>query len=295
MNIKIKKVFGILTTETMTKTYGEQLLNCCKNERKLKIRHVEFIKRSLVYSGWNNSSVISVSKSGELLDGQHRLNALKELGWPNIKVQVCTYDDSDLTPQLRSSFNKAVKQSVSDTMKMCYGWDNVTRRCGICAAMFRAFISKNGMEKCDDVETLHMDKVFGDEISAFVSTTTPHDRGVSRFNSGATSAFVAMMIYRGVKNAGAIHELLRNSECRLNCDSLNCIAARINDFVYSTRNHSGEQRSQVYRICMAIDMYLNGKRVCKPLSKFKDIDVFEFGDIIRPVIRNVYDSISDEY
>lgn len=280
------KVIGNLITEVITKEFGEKLLAGCTNERKVKKGHVKLLENS-IREGWNNSSIISVTDDGELLDGQHRLHALKNLGWPRFVIQVCIYRREDVTPALRTSFNKAARQKTGDSMKMAYNWSNPIPRCSILNAIYQSCISNGGY--CDDFVTYQMDKAFGDEVEEFIG------KEKNRHLTGEQVAcFVMMRILEGPSSSAKLHELFNNVTKGLNFDSVNCIGKRIYDFIHAVNyrgikiTHIGLKRPHLFRICHAISLMLAGKKTCGILENIKDEDIIFIRDRISSVISKRY-------
>jgi len=283
----ITKVVGELATVKLTKKLCDELLARCEHERKLKDRHAEFIRRSMVNSGWNNSSTISICEDGELLDGQHRLYALKQLGYPSINIQICTYRKKDVTPELRSSFNKAAKQTVSDTMQMCYGWTNTARVCSIYTSFVKMFIinpkSKSEMV-CDELTMIQADKAFGEYLKYIPIRSI---KGMNSFKSDVRAVFLAALVFSN--SDPSVIELYKNAEGKFNCSSSRDIVARIHDYVFNSSDargccHGGEKYSSGHRILYTIIQYLNGKRTICELSKIKDDDLRYITDVVKPFI-----------
>lgn len=82
----------------ITPAMAKELLDRNVNNRKLQVRRVANLAAAMARGEWQyNGDTIRISKSGRLLDGQHRLSAIEKSGVPQKYVIVDGLDDSVFT------------------------------------------------------------------------------------------------------------------------------------------------------------------------------------------------------
>lgn len=100
---------------TLNKENVEALLSMNENNRKVKRRVVARYKRDMENGRWRlTSQGIGVSSEGVLIDGQHRLIAAREAGYPAIEA-VVVYG---LDPESQKVVDQHAKRSARDVFRL---------------------------------------------------------------------------------------------------------------------------------------------------------------------------------
>lgn len=98
-----------------SKALVDWLLTLNTNNRNVKKSHVEWLTKAIengefIFTGQG----ISVSKDGKLIDGQHRLIALREAGYPHVDLMVVT----GLEEEAMIYVDQHAKRSSADMLKI---------------------------------------------------------------------------------------------------------------------------------------------------------------------------------
>lgn len=105
----------------ITPEYGEMLIQHVTKQRPLKEGGVQAIAASIRDFGWNPLSYIGIEDDGEQLvvrAGQHRLHALKLLGWPKIKANIRYCKPGEVSEAFWMADNIPIPQNHRDNMAM---------------------------------------------------------------------------------------------------------------------------------------------------------------------------------
>lgn len=115
-----------------TKDYSKFIL-LEYNREKINKKHVGKIKTSIVQNGYLASNPVIVNKKMEILDGQHRFTACKELGYPVLyKVVDDSRDNSDLIITLNNTQKKWTMNDYINYYAGKYGKDDYLRLQALC-------------------------------------------------------------------------------------------------------------------------------------------------------------------
>lgn len=107
-----KKSAQIITANEEIVNY---LLSLNTNNRSLKKTHTAWLERAVRAEKFLLSNqAIGVSSEGVLIDGQHRLTAIRNAGYPAVEVVLVT----GLDPELRLYLDQNAKRSVADALKI---------------------------------------------------------------------------------------------------------------------------------------------------------------------------------
>lgn len=104
------------------------LLSLNSNNRTIKKAHLKWIldaieKKEFVLTGQG----IGVSTDGILIDGQHRLTAIREAGYPPVEIMIVT----GLSPDARIYIDQNAKRSTADMLKIVLDKNITTRMAGV--------------------------------------------------------------------------------------------------------------------------------------------------------------------
>ena len=106
-----------LTAEivTATKELVDTLLSMNVKNRKVKLSHVQYLKNEILSGDYEvTSQGIGICASGILCDGQHRLLAIKEAGYPPVKILIVR----GLSDQAQLKTDIGAKRTVSDMLAL---------------------------------------------------------------------------------------------------------------------------------------------------------------------------------
>lgn len=106
----------------------DHLLSLNRNNRSIKKCHLKWIldaieKKEFVLTGQG----IGISVDGDLIDGQHRLTAIREAGYPPVEILVVTGID----PRARIYIDQNAKRSTADMLKIVMDKNITTRMAAV--------------------------------------------------------------------------------------------------------------------------------------------------------------------
>ena len=102
---------------TLTKELVDSLLACNITNRKPRRRVIDAYKRDMQAGKWSlTHQGIAVSDANVLIDGQHRLLAAKELGYPPIEVIIV----NGLPFETQKYVDQQAKRTMSDVIKIAF-------------------------------------------------------------------------------------------------------------------------------------------------------------------------------
>jgi hypothetical protein len=100
---------------TATKELVDTLLAINTKNRKLRQSHVDYLKKEMIQGRWElTSQGIGVTASGVLADGQNRLMALREAGYPPIEILLV----SGLSDTAQIKTDTGAKRTVADLLRI---------------------------------------------------------------------------------------------------------------------------------------------------------------------------------
>lgn len=130
-----------------SKRLVDWLLSLNQNNRTVRKRHVEWLAEAMRRGEFMlTAQGISVSKEGILLDGQHRLMALREADYPACEMVIVT----GLEEKSQVYIDQHFKRSTSDMLKLALD-RNVSAR----AASLSTFMVKIKWVKGGEIEMAH--------------------------------------------------------------------------------------------------------------------------------------------
>lgn len=108
---------AIAEIRTATKTLVDALLAMNTSNRPIKKRVVEKYARDIKAGNWLlTNQGIGVSDSGVLLDGQHRLEAIKQCGYPPVSILVV----SGLSEDCKMAVDQHAKRTARDMLQFAF-------------------------------------------------------------------------------------------------------------------------------------------------------------------------------
>lgn len=116
-----RKAAQIITTNEENVNY---LLSLNTNNRTIKKRHKMWLEEAVREEKFLLSNQgIGISSEGVLIDGQHRLTAIRDAGYPAVELAVITGID----PVMRLYLDQNAKRSIADALKIVLD-ENVSSR-----------------------------------------------------------------------------------------------------------------------------------------------------------------------
>lgn len=99
------------------------LIEMHSNNRKIRKGHVDYLKRSMIRGAFyitNNG--IGISRSGEVIDGQHRLEALVDAGYPQVQILIVY----GLPEESKTAIDLGINRTIGDTMHLAFSHPEIT-------------------------------------------------------------------------------------------------------------------------------------------------------------------------
>lgn len=118
--------------KTATKDLVESLLAMNTSNRAIKKSVVECYKTDIADGRWFvTNQGIGVDCNGVLVDGQHRLIAIRELGYPPVKLLIIT----GLDPRVREVVDQHAKRNTRDVWRMFMDLDVANIAPAVCTVI----------------------------------------------------------------------------------------------------------------------------------------------------------------
>jgi hypothetical protein len=233
----------------MTKQAVDSLLECNVNNRNIRQRVVAAYARDMQSGAWQTTHQgIAVSKDGMLIDGQHRLEALKKAGYPKIEMLVVT----GLQMDAQKVVDQGAKRSLNDVLRVAFEYRFSRHAPSVSRAII--MINTGGMSsKVNPTpnEVIDVIEKYFDEINEV--TSAPCDKCF--FAAPYLAAFV-IALSENKSAHGKVIEFIKKVEAgeMLSKDDP---AFHLRTFVINTRGHTGglsltEQRyAKAYKAAIA--------------------------------------------
>jgi len=123
----------------MTKAVVDCLLAANTDNRHVRGAQVDFLVRQLTEASWTvTNQGIGVDVNGVLIDGQHRLLALRKAGYPPVTMLVVT----GLPPEARTAVDIGAKRTMRDLFQFAFEHHETTAKM-IAVTRFWGAVSNN--------------------------------------------------------------------------------------------------------------------------------------------------------
>lgn len=117
------------------------LLSLNVNNRNVKRKHKDWLKAAVKENNFLLSNQgVGVSSDGVLIDGQHRLTAIREAGYPPVELVVVT----GLAPELRLYLDQNAKRSTADALKIVLNHTVTSRQVSAVTFLMKLEMSEDG-------------------------------------------------------------------------------------------------------------------------------------------------------
>ncbi len=121
--------------KTATKQLVDSLLEMNTNNRPIKKTVVDCYKQDIADGRWYlTNQGIGIDINGALIDGQHRLLAIKESGYPPVSLLIV----AGLLPEAQSAVDQHAKRSVRDIWRLMFETSVVSVAPAICSVIYKA-------------------------------------------------------------------------------------------------------------------------------------------------------------
>jgi hypothetical protein len=103
--------------EVLSKDRVDSLLSMNTNNRILRPKVVDAYARDMASGAWSvTHQGIAISDDGVVIDGQHRLHALKKAGYPKIQMMVVT----GLPMDVQKHVDQQAKRTIRDVLRLSF-------------------------------------------------------------------------------------------------------------------------------------------------------------------------------
>lgn len=122
------------TIKMATKELVESLLSMNTNNRNVRRGVIECYKQDMADGRWFvTNQGIGVDTNGVLIDGQHRLIALRECGYPSVPLLIV----SGLDPLAQAAVDQHAKRSVRDVWRLAMNADVARAAPAVCNILYK--------------------------------------------------------------------------------------------------------------------------------------------------------------
>lgn len=149
-----KKSAQIIITNEESVNY---LLSLNTNNRTIKKRHKTWLEQAMrAEKFFLSNQGIGISTDGVLIDGQHRLTAIRDAGYPPVELVVVTGID----PEMRLYLDQNTKRSIADALKIVMDESVSARVASVATFLMRitddekdgfTFVTESGKLPLDEV------------------------------------------------------------------------------------------------------------------------------------------------
>lgn len=243
-----------VTVETASKALVDSLLDMNTNNRRIRQGIVDMYRRDIESGRWIlTNQGIGVSRDEVLVDGQHRLMAIREAGYPPVQFLLAT----GLDPEASMAVDVHAKRSMRDLMHFAFDTRVSAKAPAICRNILKTKLGDG--EKTVNVWTPNeiMDTMieYSDSIEAVVSA--PINAG---FYSAAHMTGFVLALQETTKEYDVVRFMRQvESGDMLEKDKP---AYHLRNFIVLTKRNAGggtlasERLQKTYKATMA---YLNGE------------------------------------
>ncbi|MCK9327180.1 MAG: hypothetical protein M0P69_16925 [Bacteroidales bacterium] len=169
-----------------TKPLIELLQVMNTHNRQTKQRHVQFLAKEIIAGRWQPTNQgIGVTDTGIIIDGGHRLEAIRLAGYPPVKLLIVT----GLPMEAQKFVDQHAKRSMTDTLKLFLNRDVSSRIVAAMNVIHKDATGWNsGAQRMGPDETADMLDVYHESINAIM--------GICRISKMLSSPILAALIKR---------------------------------------------------------------------------------------------------
>jgi len=222
---------------TATKEIIDWLLSLNTHNRSIKRSHVDSLKKQISENNWFfTNQGIGVSRSGFLTDGQHRLLALKECGYPPLKILIVL----GLDEKAQAVVDTHAKRSQADVIRLLM--NRTTSNQAVALINVKLMTRTDGVKftqisgKSDTFEVADMLNNYSDVLTPLLSACG------NSMRASVGAALFEYAIRYSVDHACRLGEQIKDG---VNLDK-NHPAYRLRTWLESNKASSGPVRIQAY-------------------------------------------------
>lgn len=167
--MKTKTVQELITPEK-----AEQYLKKNKRNRPINLTTVELYANDIRNGNWLfNHQGIAFNEKGELIDGQHRLEAIRMAKIPimiNVTTGLSDEKRNGVIVNVMDTVDRGRVRTIGQQLGLFHGITNGNRVAAVCVAICR-FFSSTHTNKLTTSQVLHVVKIYGSDFDAVYSLT----------------------------------------------------------------------------------------------------------------------------
>lgn len=104
----------VVDIHVITRELGEELLSRNMMNRTMPKNRIKILAETFTEDYQFTGDTIKVSSEGVLIDGQHRLTALQNLGWPSVRMVIVR----GLEPKVKLYIDQGKKRNIVDSLQI---------------------------------------------------------------------------------------------------------------------------------------------------------------------------------
>lgn len=237
-NLKQRKAFIIKASKKSV----DYLLGLNVNNRTVKKRHVEWIKNAIIEKDFVlTGQSISVSRDGALQDGQHRLLAIREAGYPPVELLLIT----GLDAKAQLYVDQHAKRTMADMLKINLN-KNVTPKMAAVATLLLRLKERHGVFSSGGVRP-SVKRVYALMTGIREDIEEISEACGMKVRTGAVAAIYHYSQKAGISKAVAFAIQVRDGENI----SKNDPAYKLRKYLDAHRSHGGSQMLETYRMTVS--------------------------------------------
>ncbi len=243
------------TIQIATKELIDGQLSANNKNRNVRSRVVGVYETEIKSGKWLlTNQGIGVSESGQLIDGQHRLMAIRNCGYPPVPLLVVR----GLSDEVRLVVDQQAKRSIRDALYFSMGERVAHHSPAICRALFYYGDSGSGRSSTPSVhQIIDILEANMDEIDAVVSAP----KNSTMFAAAHLAAFVHVIKSTGrTQDVVAFMQIVENGENM----TRKMPSYHLRNYVINNRSLQGGsmvQQDRFLKTCKATMAHLNGEEM----------------------------------
>jgi len=254
----------VITPRTATKILSSN----SENNRKIRDNHVAKLARDMTNGAWeDNGETIIISKTGELLDGQHRLSAIIKSGLKQKMVVVTGVPNEVIT-----TIDQGASRGLHDALQV-YGFKNSSSLAAtyrlVSSYKNRKYITRKRHSKArtsaEAIKLIEENPVISDAVFIY---RRKRPRGRSVIPESMWAAMYALIKVNYRERLEQFHHRVElGLDITKGCPSYFLRDQYLDKRTASTRGSSGVI---MYDLVLYWNEFVNGKKLRKPITDYPD-------------------------
>ena len=240
------------------KSLIECLISLNLSNRNVRHSHVEYLKRNIIngtYYITNNG--IGINRNGEVIDGQHRLYALRDCGYPQIQLLIVY----GLPEESLSAIDLGIMRTMKDIFRLAFDRPEANNQM---MAAVRFYLSINRNDKIKKSSRPSPYEMMDAYIYLYPAFEIIYKiKNLSKLPSSVLTAF-AIRIINDLDDERPL-EFLKGLLSGINLEA-NSPILRLRNFLESSKRQGGGgnvQRERFQRTASALTAYLENRTLSK--------------------------------